>query len=254
MADLPEEAELYRVPPEEFVAARDELARRLRDGGDRERAAEVKRLRRPSQAAWLVNATAAERPELLEELLAAGEELRAAQAAALGSREGGERLREAAADERRLVAELVAVARGIAERGGRRAGAPVLDKVAATLQAAGVDDELRAELAEGRVARERSEATLGMLGVAPPPAPSGEEDDGGAQEEEAQERRLREDRARLERELERSRSEETRAADAVSRAEERLEGARATLKDAKAAARRQAAETKRLERDLRGLG
>jgi hypothetical protein len=45
--------ELAGVPPEEFVAARDELARRLKAEGDAAAAAEVKKLRKPTVAQWI---------------------------------------------------------------------------------------------------------------------------------------------------------------------------------------------------------
>ncbi|MBA3620110.1 MAG: hypothetical protein H0W56_11070, partial [Acidothermales bacterium] len=60
-------AELYQLPPADFVAARDEHARTLRRAGARELAEEVRRLRRPALAAWLVNLlVGAERPALEE--------------------------------------------------------------------------------------------------------------------------------------------------------------------------------------------
>src|SRR5260221_6788543 len=61
--------ELYARPAEEFVAARDELARALRSEGEREAADAVKRLRRPSHAAAIVNRLARDEPELAEALL-----------------------------------------------------------------------------------------------------------------------------------------------------------------------------------------
>ena len=41
---------LYQLPPGEFTAARDELAKRLRDEGEREQSEEVKQLRKPPVA------------------------------------------------------------------------------------------------------------------------------------------------------------------------------------------------------------
>src|SRR4029453_8023393 len=46
--------ELFDLAPEEFVAARDELARRLKRGGEAEAAASVKALRRPPLPPWAV--------------------------------------------------------------------------------------------------------------------------------------------------------------------------------------------------------
>jgi hypothetical protein len=49
------QAGLYRRPLEEFVAARDQLARQLRAAGDRDAARQVAGLRRPSISAWAAN-------------------------------------------------------------------------------------------------------------------------------------------------------------------------------------------------------
>ncbi len=46
---------LYALPLNEFTAARDDVAKRLRGEGERELADEVKQLRKPPIAAWLVN-------------------------------------------------------------------------------------------------------------------------------------------------------------------------------------------------------
>ena len=76
MAD--ETDELYALPREEFTAARDALAKRLRADKRREEADAVKQLRRPSVAAWAINQAVRRDPDALRELLAAGEALRAA--------------------------------------------------------------------------------------------------------------------------------------------------------------------------------
>ncbi|HZC99735.1 MAG TPA: hypothetical protein VFA46_05945, partial [Actinomycetes bacterium] len=95
---------LYELPPEGFVAARDELRRRLRDS-DRAAAERVRRLRRPTVAAWAVNQVARRRPELVAELVEAGDRLRQAQRRALsGLRDSG--LRAAAAQRRELLDRL----------------------------------------------------------------------------------------------------------------------------------------------------
>jgi hypothetical protein len=87
--------ELFGLAPEEFVAARDELARRLRRDGDPEAARRVKALRRPPLSAWAVNQLARGKEPSVDRLLAAGERLRAAQQAALAGGDAAE-LRSAA--------------------------------------------------------------------------------------------------------------------------------------------------------------
>ena len=102
--------ELFGLAPEEFVAARDELARRLRREGDPEAAGRVKALRRPPLSAWAVNQLARGQEPALGRLLAAGERVRAAQRAAVAGGDAAE-LRAAAKAEREAVAALAAVAR-----------------------------------------------------------------------------------------------------------------------------------------------
>ena len=70
--------DVYRAPPEEFVEARDRVAKDLRDGGDREAADQVKRARKPTAPAWLVNRTSLDHPRRVKTLLAAAEEQRKA--------------------------------------------------------------------------------------------------------------------------------------------------------------------------------
>jgi hypothetical protein len=55
-------ADLYALDPSEFTAARDARAAETRQAGDRELAAAVKGLRRPSAAAAALNLLARERP------------------------------------------------------------------------------------------------------------------------------------------------------------------------------------------------
>jgi hypothetical protein len=56
LPDLDAEAEgLYRLPIASFIEARDALAARRRAAGDRDGAARVRALRKPSASAWAVN-------------------------------------------------------------------------------------------------------------------------------------------------------------------------------------------------------
>ena len=73
---------LYQLPLSEFTSARDELVKRLRAQGERERAQEIKTLRKPTAAVWLVNQLARERPLDVQRLLKAGESLTKSQAKA----------------------------------------------------------------------------------------------------------------------------------------------------------------------------
>ena len=146
--------ELFTLPPEEFVAARDRMVGELKEAGKADQAAEVKKLRRPSVVAWAVNVTSRERPEDVEALREAGQALRRAQRKAL-SGGGGEDLRHAT-DARRALIHTLADA-GVAAIGER--GAAHRDAIAATFDAASVDDELGGRLEAGTLEREARPTT-----------------------------------------------------------------------------------------------
>ena len=151
MAD--EVDELYGLPLDEFTAARNALAKKLRADGERERADEVKALAKPSVAVWTVNQLARRRGAAVGKLLEAGESLRRAQEQALAGG-GPAKLREAAKKERELVARLRRDARDLLTESGRPAGDALLERVAATLSSAAVDPEARPLLEAGRLTEE----------------------------------------------------------------------------------------------------
>ena len=142
--------ELFGLAPEEFVAARDDLARRLKREGDAEAAARVKALRRPPLSAWAVNRLAREQGPALAPLLAAGERLRAATQAALAG-EGAAELRAAAKAEREAVAGLVRAALELLREAGHPATDATRDRVAATLHAAAASPEAAELVRHGRL-------------------------------------------------------------------------------------------------------
>lgn len=160
--------ELYREHPEGFVAGRNKLAKELREGGDRGRAEQIKKLRRPTAAAWLVNRAAHDSPEQMQEFAEASRQLEDAQNRAL---EGG----EAEAAEYRAAAMREREATGAvldkAERAARDAGHPptenILERIGQTLRAAAADADLRERVQRGRLDREQSGATVGTLGAVP---------------------------------------------------------------------------------------
>src|SRR3954467_3891460 len=107
---------LYQLPLSEFTAARDELVKRLRAEGERERAQEVKTLRKPTAAVWLVNQLARERQLDVQRLLKAGESLTKSQADAAAGRSS--RFPEARRDEHHALEQLAKAARELADRSG----------------------------------------------------------------------------------------------------------------------------------------
>jgi len=164
-------AELYQLPPEDFVAARDQRVRALRRAGARELAEEVRRLRRPALSAWLVNLLAGRERAALEDLLEVGARMRAASTAA----DPG--LRALTDDRRRRV---TALTRSAGQLAGRRLAAGALAEVTATLEAATVDPAVADAVRSGRSVQPLAYAGFGPLpeaaaavGGGAPPTKSG---------------------------------------------------------------------------------
>jgi hypothetical protein len=164
-------AALYQLPLEQFVATRDQLARRLRAAGDRATARQVAGLRRPPVSAWAANQLAHAAPNAVAELLEAGAALRQAQQDALAGQPGAaRRLRTATAHLRAAITRLSQRAETLLVRAGHAASDATLTRLAATLQAAATGDEAtRAALAQGRLPGDLDPAGFG-LEVVPAPA------------------------------------------------------------------------------------
>jgi hypothetical protein len=170
VARLPDDEidRLYGLPLESFVSERDALAKRLRQEGDREGADAVKRLAKPTRAAWAANQAVRSQPRARRELLAAGDELRERQEQVLAGRGDRGALRPAVQREQAAVAELVRAAGGLLTEKGRGLGDSILDRVRETLHSATIDDEVRDAVEKGRLEREARAAGLGPLGLSTP--------------------------------------------------------------------------------------
>jgi hypothetical protein len=143
---------LYGLPLEEFTPARDAAAKEIRKAGDRETAAVVAKLPKPTPAAWTANQVAREQPELIEAMLDAGAALREAQETAV-SGGGGRGLREATLAERAAV-DAIMTAAVTYRPAGRPLSRAMADRLRTTLHAAAGDESLREALAEGRLVDE----------------------------------------------------------------------------------------------------
>ena len=148
-------AELYALPPEEFTTARDAAAKQAKAAGDPAAGKELKALRRPSVAAWLVNRLAAEQGALLEQLLALGPALAEAQSAG-----HADDLRALGRQRRQLVE---AVAGTAVSAAGRPVAGPVRDEVVSTLEAALADPSSAEAVRSGRLVRALSYAGFGEV-------------------------------------------------------------------------------------------
>jgi hypothetical protein len=165
MVELEREVQrLYELPPETFTDARNELVNRLRQDGDKEAAAEVKALKKPTLAAWILNQLARREPALLQRLFESGDDLRRAQEEALAGGSADE-LRAATSAERETVRELMQRAREFSKAEGRTPTPSVLEGVRTSLSAAAVDVGLRSDLERGVVTHEFEQ--VGFSPVAP---------------------------------------------------------------------------------------
>jgi hypothetical protein len=174
MTDAPDDAidRLYGLALEEFIPARDALSKELRDSGRRGEATAVKKLTKPTVAAWAVNQAVRSQPRAARQLWEAGDALAAAQEAVLSGKGSGAGLREAAERERLALDPLVDAARGLLTSSGGDLSETTIDRVRSTLQAAAIDADAREDVAAGRVVRERAPRGL-FGGEAAAAAPSG---------------------------------------------------------------------------------
>ena len=233
-ADPIEEAaeRLYGLAFEDFIPERDARARELRKAGEKDAAAQVAKLAKPSQVAWAANQLARGG---VDDLLEAGEALREAQ---LGGG-GREALRAATAAERSAVDALVKAA---PKPSGRALSRAALDRLRALLGAVARDEDVRSAFVAGRLVEEPGSGGAWPSGevVVPAstsaPASKGGTKEGGASKArpkaDAAERRKREARERdaaerREREAARNREEAERR-----KLERRLKAARAAAEDA----------------------
>ena len=143
--------ELFAVPLADFTAQRDALVKELKAAGDKEAAAEVKALRRPTVAAWAVNQvvrSATGRNDIAA-LLQLGDRLRDAHDALLEGK-GDAAIRELTAERRALVGKLAKQA--VAVLGG--SGDAQRDAITHTFDAAVADPDAGLVVRAGRLTKE----------------------------------------------------------------------------------------------------
>jgi hypothetical protein len=149
--------ELYLVVPGEFVARRSDAVRAARAAGDRDRAAVLSQLRKPTVSAWALNQLARTQPRSVHELLDLGDELRAATAAG-----DGPALRELARRRQQRLADVVALARRVAVEHGQQFGDSAVRELETTLTAAVADPRAAEQVLSGRLTGGLAFAGLGF--------------------------------------------------------------------------------------------
>src|SRR5579872_4953164 len=138
--------ELYGLPPEQFITTRNARAKELSDAGDRETAASIRKLQKPSPAAGLVNVLVRTHPDGIAEVVALGTEFRRAQ-----KRGSGDDLRSLAATRRDLLRRLLTLAATETNAMGHQWTTGLGRQIAATLEAAMADEILGAAVLRGRL-------------------------------------------------------------------------------------------------------
>jgi hypothetical protein len=140
--------ELYELPPDEFVPARDDRVAAAKEAGDRGLARALGRLRRPTKAAWLANLLARHRTEQLDGLVALARGLAQAQQ----ELDGGA-LRALSGQRHRVVAAMARDAGRLAARRGETVNDGLVREVAGILDAALADPAVAEEVRAGRLTK-----------------------------------------------------------------------------------------------------
>jgi hypothetical protein len=256
--------DLYGLPLERFTVERNALAKALRSKGQRDEAARVTGMAKPSVAAWAVNQLVRTQRRDVKALFDAGDALQRAQSELVAGRADSATLRKASESERAAVDALAQKARGLLSSEGREPSPATLERVSDTLHAAALDEDARIRVGDGCLNQELRHVGLGSGGASRNAEPSRSR--GGrrssAKKEPSRSKAAERQRAeRLEaarkveagarRELERSSRELETAERRRRRAAEALQEAEAGVGDA----RRRAEEASRAhERARRELG
>jgi hypothetical protein len=152
--------ELYGLPVEEFTAARDAQSASARKDGDRDLAAAIKKLSRPTTAAWLANLLVRERTQQIEELLELGAAMREAQADL-----AADQMRALATQRRQIVSALGREAASLANDGGNRVSRAIREEMEGTLEAALADPVAGEALRSGRLTTSLRYTGLGSVDI-----------------------------------------------------------------------------------------
>jgi hypothetical protein len=182
--------ELYGLPLEQFVAARNALAKESKDPA-------LRKLAKPSTTAWALNQLARTAPDEMDALLAAGRTVAETQAGAVRGR-GSAPFRDAVQAERQALNPLLARARRLVRGEGQ------VQQVAEALRAAAADAEVGERLRAARLAEAPEPGGFGGLdgleGLGAVASDESEDDSAGDEAEQEAEAHARAERQRPERE------------------------------------------------------
>lgn len=158
--------ELYGLTPEEFTATRTAREKEARQAGDRELAAAIHRLAKPTTVAWLANQLARERRAELQALPELGAGLRQAT-----EQQAGDELRQFSRQQHELVFALGQQARQLARATGHPVSVATARGLEDTLHAALADEHAAEQLLAGRLTESLERSGFGDWAPADPAAP-----------------------------------------------------------------------------------
>lgn len=227
--------ELYGLPAAEFTAARNAAAKAAKAAKERDLAASIAALPRPSTSAWVLNQLVRTNPADVDALLELGADMRAAERA-----RDPDRIRSLSRERNLRVPALTRQARALSEELGQAVSDAVAQEIESTLTAALAIEDFGSAVRSGQLTKALVWAGFGempalatLVAVPSPTTPDkapakgerNQADDGAAEAAEA-EARAAEQRAAEEREA--ALAEATEAAEA---AEARVAEVTATIDD-----------------------
>jgi hypothetical protein len=243
--DLDEVAdELYAQPLERFTAVRTEREKQAKAAGNRELAASIHALAKPSTVAWLANQLARRCAEELGALLELGAELREATATLRG-----EQLRALTRQRHQVVYALVQQARALGTREGQRVTEDTARRLEQTLTAALADPQAAAQLRAGRLTEALEPSGFGGGDGAPAAAPTTPEP-AAVTADERRRRRAEQASSDARRALDQARADRDRASRGVEQAQAAAEAADSELARIRSELRRAEQAVKAADRDV----
>jgi hypothetical protein len=213
--------QLYALRPSDFMAARAEYVRAAREAGDKETAAKIGKLRKPSQAAWALNLFARQEPAELQRLANLGAALRDAH-----GRFDGESLRELSKQRHQVLRALVAQVRSLAVKEGQKLSDSVIRDIESVFTAALANPAVTEALMEGTLAATNDLSEQEGWPEAPEPVV----DEVALRREQRAERR-RQDLGRARAEAQHTSEVRDRAQNALAHAEQKAERAARQIAD-----------------------
>ena len=219
--------QLYALPPEEFTAARTVSEREAKANGDKELAAAIHQLRKPTMGAWLANQLVRERPGEVQSFVDLGASLREATAIL-----SGDQLRELDRQRRQLVHALMQQARGLANAAGHKVSQDTASRLEDTLHAALADEGAAAQLMAGRLADTLQGQGFPLTDAATSTGPTIVPTSAGSPKDKPAEHRRADQIGRAERDEQLARAVALDAADGLARAQASVERASAAAQEA----------------------